>query len=292
MTSATRTAPPPAAVELNSGPLRLALRPDLGGCIAGLWLGDVPVLRSTEPGSLTGARLSGCYPLAPYSNRLGYRRFRWLGRDYTTEPNFDDNPHSVHGVAWQRPWEVHEVSAAAARLSCRHGGDAHWPFAFDLEQHFALGAGTLDVRLAFTNRAAHAQPVGLGWHPYFPKRARSRLHIELSERWDNDASGLPVRRVAQPAGIDADIAHLEFDNCFEGWHGAARLRDEKLSLRLTSSLRYLVVFTPQTKPYYCVEPVSHVSNAIHMAEPAACGLAALEPGAVLQATMRLEVGAA
>ena len=293
MTPAATTATPPAFVELNSGPLRLALRPDLGGCIAGLWLGDVPVLRSTEPGELTGARLSGCYPLAPYSNRLGYRRFRWLGRDYTTEPNFDDNPHSVHGVAWQRPWQVQEQSASAARLSYQHGGDAHWPFAFDLEQRFDLGTnGALEVQLAFTNRAAHAQPVGLGWHPYFPKRSRSRLHIELSDRWDSDASGLPVRRVAQPGGIDADIAHLDFDNCFEGWRGAARLRDEKLSLRLTSSLRYLVVFTPQTKPYYCVEPVSHVSNAIHMAEPAACGLLALEPGAVLQATMRLEVGAA
>jgi aldose 1-epimerase len=36
-----------------------------------------------------------------------------------------------------------------------------------------------------------------------------------------------------------------------------------------------VVFTPDTKrDYYCVEPVSHVSNAIHMADPAAHGLRA------------------
>jgi len=151
--------------------------------------------------------------------------------------------------------------------------------------------GAMDVRLRFTNLAPHAQPAGLGWHPYFPKRARSRLHIELAERWDNDATGLPVRRVAQP-GIDADVAHLEFDNCFEGWRGAARLRDEKLSLRLTSSLPYLVVFTPQAKPYYCVEPVGHVSNAIHMADPAAHGLASVEPGQSLEAWMRLEIGSA
>ena len=283
--------PTPSIVELRCGDMRLALRADLGGSVAGLWRDGLPVLRSSEPSELESARGSACYPLAPYSNRLGYRRFRWLGREHTTEPNFDDNPHSVHGVAWQRPWAVAESAADTALLRLRHAGDAHWPFDFELEQRFALEANALELRFKFTNLAAQAQPVGLGWHPYFPKRARSRLHIELAERWDNDATGLPVRRVAQP-GIDADVAHLEFDNCFAGWRGAARLRDEKLSLRLTSSLPYLVVFTPQSKPYYCVEPVGHVSNAIHMTDPAAHGLATVEAGQALEAWMRLEVAGA
>jgi len=277
-------------LELRAGDLRLALRPDLGGAIAGFWLGDTAVLRSTEATELSGARLSGCYPLVPYSNRLGYRRFRWLGHEHTTQPNFDEgNPHSVHGVAWQRPWSVLSSSAAAAELSYTHAADAHWPFAFEAQQRFVLSADALELQLSITNRADAPQPVGLGWHPYFPKRPRSRLHIELGERWDNDPSGLPTRRVPQPAGIDGDVAHLGFDNCFEGWKGPARIRDEKLSLRLTSSLPYLVVFTPATKPYYCVEPVSHVSNAIHMSDPPAHGLLALAPGATFEAWMKLEV---
>jgi GNAT superfamily N-acetyltransferase len=70
-----------AALELRAGALRLALRPDLGGCIAGL-LGELPVLRSTPAERLERARLSGCYPLVPYSNRLGYRRFRWHGHQH------------------------------------------------------------------------------------------------------------------------------------------------------------------------------------------------------------------
>jgi len=280
-----------SSLELRAGSLRLALRADLGGCIAGLWREGLPVLRSTEPAQLAGSRLSACYPLVPYSNRLGYRRFRWQGRDYTTQPNFDDNPHSVHGVAWQRPWQVVQAAATQATLRYRHAADAHWPFDFSIEQRFVLTPEALEVRLHFTNTGALQQPVGLGWHPYFPKRTRSRLHIKLAERWDSDASGLPVRRVPQP-GIDADVAHLEFDNCFSGWRGAARIRDEKLSTRLTSSLPHLVVFTPQTKPYYCVEPVSHVSNAIHMADPAAHGLASVEPAQGLEGWMRLEVAAA
>ena len=277
-------------LELRAGDLRLALRPDLGGCMAGLWLGETPVLRSTEAADLAAARLSGCYPLVPYSNRLGYRRFRWQAHDYTTAPNFDDNPHSVHGVAWQRPWTVVSSSATEAELAYRHEPDAHWPFAFEARQRFVLSADALEVHLTFTNHAASPQPVGLGWHPYFPKRPRSRLHIELSERWDSDASGLPTRHVPQP-GIDGDVAHLAFDNCFEGWRGPARIRDEKLRLTLSSSLPYLVVFTPQDRDYFCVEPVSHVSNAIHMSDPAAHGLRTLAPGASFDAWMKLDIAA-
>jgi aldose 1-epimerase len=275
-------------LELHAGNLRLALRPDLGGCIAGLWRGDVAVLRSGEPGALEGARQSGCYPLAPYSNRLGYRRFRWQGHEHTTQANFDDNPHSVHGMAWQRPWSVAAQSESEAELHLVHPGDADWPFAFELRQRFVLTPGALEMHLVFSNTAAQPQPVGLGWHPYFPKRHHSRLHIELTDRWENDPSGLPTRKVPQP-GIDGDVAHLGFDNCFEGWRGPARIRDEKLSMRLTSSLPYLVVFTPDTKPYYCVEPVSHVSNAIHMSDPAAHGLRSVAAGSSFDGWMKLEI---
>lgn len=246
------------------------------------------MLRSTEPAELASSRQSGSYPLAPYSNRLGFRRFRWLGQDHTTQANFDDNPHSVHGVAWQRPWAVVSHDATRAELAYMHEADAHWPFAFEVHQGFDLTPESLTVRLAITNRADQPQPVGVGWHPYFPKRSRSRLHIELTDRWEPDASGLPTRKVPQ-TGIDADVAHLDFDNCFEGWRGEAKIRDERLRIGLRSSLPYLVVFTPQNKPYYCVEPVSHVSNAIHMADPLAHGLRKLGAGETFEASMTLEV---
>ncbi len=277
------------AVELRAGDLRLAMRPDLGGCLAGLWLGDCPVMVSAEAAELKQSRPSASYPLVPYSNRVGWAHFRWHGHDYKTQPNFLPSPHSVHGMGWQRPWQVTAATETSAQLALDHAGDADWPFAFRAEQTAELSPNALTLRMAITNTDKRPAPVGLGWHPYFPKRARSRLHIELSDRWESDpATALPTRRVAQP-GIDGDVAHLSFDHCFEGWQGAARLRDEKLSLKLSSSLPYLVVYTPQDKPYYCVEPVSHVSNAIQMAEPLSHGLRELQPGERFEAWMKLDV---
>jgi aldose 1-epimerase len=275
-------------LELHAGALRLAVRPDLGGSIAGLWHGTTPLMRSTTPGELGSARLSASYPLVPYSNRIGHRHFRWGGKEYTTASNFDDNPHSVHGVAWLRAWDVVSSSTTELVLRHEHKADEHWPFPFVVKQHFHLTPQQLSVQLVFTNTAEIAAPVGLGWHPYFPKRAHSRLHIELTDRWESDASGLPTHKVAQ-AGIDGDVSQFDFDNCFEGWRGPAQLGDETFSLQLTSSLRYLVIYTPQNKPYFCVEPVSHVSNAIQLSTPASHGLVTLEPGQTSDAWMKLDV---
>ena len=60
-------------------------------------------------------------------------------------------------------------------------------------------------------------------------------------------------------------------------------------MQLTSSLPYLVVYTPHAKDYFCVEPVSHVRNAIHMADPAHHGLLTLEPGQTTEAWMKVDV---
>ena len=275
---------------MHAGDLRLALRADLGGSIAGLWHRSTPILRSTEPGDLTSARQSACYPLVPYSNRLAYQRFRWQGRDYTTATNFDDNPHSVHGVGWLRAWEVvahHETSAV---LRYRHTPDAHWPFAFEVQQAFMLTPHSLVVTLAVSNTADMAQPVGLGWHPYFPKRERSHLHIAVSHRWEPNEAQLPVRQVAQ-AGIDGDVSQLAFDHCFDGWRSPARIGDGLFSLQLSSTLPHLVVYTPGNKAYFCVEPVSHVSDAIHGDDPAALGLRTLQPGERCEVSMTLDVAA-
>ncbi len=280
----------PPVLELRAGALRLALRPDLGACISGFWCGDVPVLRSEDDASrLLSARDSGGFVMAPYSNRLGYRRFRWLGQDHSTAPNTEGSPHSLHGTGWSSTWQLLSSADDAAELVCRQVADAAWPFDFELRQRLALTPEGLQIDLSFCNTDIRPQPVGLGWHPWFPKRSRSRLHIELTDRWESDpGTGLPTRKVAQD-GIDSDVAHLGYDHCFEGWRGAARIRDEKLSIRLSASVPYLVVYTPAQMSFFCVEPVSHVSDAVHMAEPAAHGLRTVQPGQTLDASFRLDV---
>ena len=283
----------PRVVELRAGALRLALRPDLGACIAGLWCADLPVLASSDPARLDTAWPSACFALAPYSNRLGHRQFEWQGQHYRTALNHPRSAlHSMHGVAWAHGWRLLSATHSEAVLEYQHSADADWPFAFSLRQRVLLAGDHLLLGLSLRNTDSRKQPAGLGWHPYFVKRAHSHLQIALGGRWDSDsATELPTTR--QPhAGIDAEVAALGLDHCFDGWAGAARIDDEALSLKLTSSLPYLVVFTPSDKPFFCVEPVSHANNALNMADPAALGVRALAPGEAMDAWMRLDIALA
>ncbi len=294
--SGAATASPAASAEvfeLRAGALRLALRPDLGGSIAGLWHHGVPVLRSTEPQALERARAAASFPLVPWSNRIAHGRFVWQGHEHRLAFDRADGPHALHGVGYLARWRVEPPAlpgtpAAEIVLAFEHGGDAAWPFAFAARQRLQLSPTGLRAEIEVTNTGTQPAPFGLGWHPYFPKRARSRLHVDCSGRWELGPDQLPTQLVPQ-AGIDGDVARLAYDNVFEGTSGPARIRDERFSLALRSSLSRLVVYTPQDRDYFAVEPVSHVSNAVNQPVPGALGLVTLQPGQTQQAWMTLDV---
>jgi aldose 1-epimerase len=283
------TVPAAAPFELRAGDLRLAVRPDVGGSLAGLWWRDKPVMRSADPQTLNDTREAASFPLVPYSNRIAHRQFDWRGQAVTLdEASANGGPHAIHGVGVLRPWRVVSQAASAAEWGLSHAADGLWPFSFEATQRAELTADTLSLQFTIVNTGHVPQPVGLGWHPYFPLRSRSHLRAQVGARWDNDTIMLPVARVPV-AGLDADVATQTLDNCFEGWDGQAEIDDECFSLRLRSSLRHLVVYTPPGRDFFCVEPVSHRNDAFHTADPAAHGLRTLQPGERFDASFTLDV---
>jgi aldose 1-epimerase len=283
------------SITLECGPLLCELKPDLGACVAGLWRGGQQVLRSTPAVALQDVRVSASYPLLPYSNRIGWRKLHWAGKDYELPQNFAPEPHTIHGVGWERAWTVEEASAARAVLGYCHAADAAWPFAFDSRQSFTLTADTLEMQLSITNRADVAVPVGLGWHPYFAKSGNSTIAFAATGRWEMDADKLPTRRLAN-TGLDTDCSSLDVDHCYDGWDGVLLLSEAGLRIRVTSDLDCLVVFTTPGRDSIAIEPVSHVNNALALAQqagetPQSLGLRVLQPGETFSARMRIQVQA-
>jgi aldose 1-epimerase len=278
---------------LTAGSFRCEIIPEMGGCIAGLWFDGIAVLRSPSAAHLPSVRQSGSYPLVPFSNRVGHASLLWNGTSHPLVKNFGDEPHAIHGVGWQRPWGLLEADDRFALLSYEHKPDTSWPFAFDTSQAFRLTDNALELTLSITNQSATPTPVGLGWHPYFVKRAASHIAFEATGRWEMDALKLPTQRLGS-MGLDQDCASLDVDHCFDGWSGALHLRDETLSVRVTSPLTRLVVFTNETKDFVAIEPVSHVNNAINLmarqvATADALGVRVLQPGESLSTGMSIHV---
>jgi aldose 1-epimerase len=284
-------------LRLSSGALRCEIVPAMGGAVAGLWMHDIPVLRSTSGAALAKVRDAGSYPLVPFSNRIGQARLPWNGTRHALVPNFPPEPHAIHGIGWERGWSVVEAQAHFALLAFEHQKDATWPFSFDCSQAFRLTADALEITLSVTNQATVVAPFGLGWHPYFVKRPQCHVAFNATGRWEMGDDKLPTHRIAA-TGLDADCATLDVDHCFEGWGGEVELRDPLLRTRLSSSLRRLVVFTEPWRDFVAIEPVSHVNNAVNLASAGVAGslqdlgVELLQPGHSMTASMRIGVALA
>lgn len=282
------------SILLHHGKTKLALRPDIGGSIEGLWLGDLQIMRSVAPGTLTHVKQSASYPFVPYSNRLANAQLHWQGTRYSLNPNFVPEPHAIHGVAWLRAWAVDKAEADFARLTFSHAADAatqgDWPFAFDAWQTFKLTDNSLEMAIGMTNRSTQVVPAGLGWHPYFVKRSQSHLRFDAAGRWEMDAAKLPTSFSAS-GGLDVNGTTLDVDHCYDNWAGTVHLRDEAMDVRISSDLQRLVVYTTPARDSIAIEPVSHVNNAMNQANAAALGVQLLQPGQAYSATMTVEMHA-
>jgi aldose 1-epimerase len=282
-----------ATLSLHHAKLRCDLAPALGGSIAGLWLDDIPVLRSTPGPALRQARLAGSYPLVPFSNRIGQATFSWAGQRHSLLPNNPPEPHAIHGVGWQHLWTVLQADAQRAQLAYKHEADGGWPFAFAAEQEIELANQSLVLRMRLTNQSDAPMPAGLGWHPFFVKRPGSQLRFAASGRWEMNAAKLPTHWLPVP-GLDTDCATLDVDHCFDGWAGVAQLVDELLRTRISANLQRLVVFTNPSRDFVAIEPVSHVNNALQLmqqtdASADALGLQLLQPGNTMSSEMQIHV---
>jgi aldose 1-epimerase len=280
-------------LTLRCGDLWCEIKPELGGCIAGMWLGDVPVLRSTRAQDLHSVRQSGSYPLVPFSNRIGHGQLQWAGTSHPLVKNFEPEAHAIHGVGWERPWEVLESSAQFAMLSFEHKADAAWPFDFDSSQVFKISDNALEMTLSITNQSQVSAPVGLGWHPYFAKHPGSRVTFVATGRWEMGTDKLPTHH-ATHTGLDSDCAALTVDHCFDGWSGTLRLEDSLLRTQVTSALSRIVVFTTPARDNIAIEPVSHVNNALNLmaqtgASAESLGVVILQPGDTYTCAMRIQV---
>ena len=280
-------------IVIESTQWQVGVRPDLGACIESAHFQGQPILRSSAAGTLSNVRLSGCYPLIPFSNRLAHAQLQWNGTSHPLVKNFEGEAHSIHGIGWQRQWQVLEQTDDFCMLSLEHDGKGAWPFAFDASQTFRVSGNSLSITMAITNQSPSAAPVGLGWHPYFVKTPGAQLAFESRSMWEMASDKLPSGE-RKHAGLSQSIDSLQVDNCFSGWSGKATLQDAQRRCTIESNVQHLVVFTAPEKDFIAIEPVSHANNAMNAGnskESEARGVRILQSGQSWQISMSISVEA-
>ena len=291
---------PQQRIHLRAGELHVEIWPEAGGAVARFERNAAigapqPLFRSTPAQQRYSPLELACFPLLPYSNRIRDGRFGFGGAQYCLPRNRPDVAHPLHGVGWLSAWTIAAVEADACELSLHYLAGAGWPFEFRATQRFRLTQAALVIDMTLQNLAATTMPCGLGQHPYFPRPPGTRLRADVSGVWRADADMLPLERVPLPTEWDlvrdCPLDGTFIDNCFDGFTGAATVRwpdGSGLAIEAAAPLDFLVVYNPPAQDYFCVEPVTQLSDGFNIAarpalSAAATGLRTLRSGESLSA---------
>nr|WP_157220774.1 aldose 1-epimerase [Sphingomonas formosensis] len=268
-------------MRLAAGDAEVLLAPDRGGAVLAWRIGGQDMLRPA-PRAARDPLAMASFPLVPYANRIANGRFAFGGRDYRLPRNFGDHPHSLHGLGWLSGWDVQAAASHSATLCHRHPGRGAWPWPYSATQRIELTGEALAIDLAVRNDAAGTAPIGLGLHPYFPVSQATRMQFDAARLWlseppDHLPQALaPAGRLGDWSGGAAAMGTILIDHYYAGWTGVATLRrDARTRLTLTATgARGLHVYRPPDAGFLCLEPVSHMPDAINRPE----GMDELEPG--------------
>ena len=157
-------------------------------------------LTNDKFGNMSFSTFGGAY-LVPYANRIRGTlssdgqsiSIEWHNKTLNLPANWSGkNPeaerHSIHGLILSRKADDYEVSPDGSSVTAHiHAGNfgGHWLSSTDLTIRIDLREDAVDSTIIAKNVGHEAEPMGIGWHPYFAipsgRRDQVRLRIPATE---------------------------------------------------------------------------------------------------------------
>jgi galactose mutarotase-like enzyme len=175
-----------------------------------------------------GYRLGAAF-LVPYPNRIRGKlsadgktlTTEWQGHPLTLPANsIGKNPgaerHAMHGLILKAKTDdvtVKKLPGGEQVTGVIHGGNfgGHWLSKTDLVFTITLTADAVDATIVAHNVGSEAEPISIGWHPYFNlpsgDRTQVRLHIPASTaaEVDNYDNVFPTGKLLPVEGTRFDL---------------------------------------------------------------------------------------
>ncbi len=205
----------------------------------------------------------------------------------------------MHGVAHARAWQLDHLFENEAVLSLRYVPVAEgWPWPFFATQRFVLTPDGLDAELTLRNDGDNGMPAGGGFHPYFVRTPGMRVQFEAAMMWPTDAGEVAIRR--EPITVREDFRSARalpndaLSVYYSDWRQRTVVSREDgatLTLSAEEPLDHFILHAPRGQSYFCLEPVSHVADAVNLAGQGwdGTGLRVLLPGETLRLRMQLRI---
>lgn len=258
-------------VTLVAADYEVVIAPDIGGSLRSLDWKGLPVFRKARTGHILDA---ACFPIVPFCNRIAQGRFAVEGVDHRVPSNFPDgwHPHALHGYGWVRPWQVISHDASSIRLVHDYA-EGVWPWRYRAEQRITVSDDGVRLWMAVVNLGPRPMPSGLGFHPYFPGDDSAVYHGLHRSEWETSPDGLPLVLVDAGEAVDwwqgAPVISRTVDTIQEGRAGALTVRRPASGLQIemepSDALSCTGVYVGQDGDFFCIEPLTHPTDAINRA---------------------------
>jgi aldose 1-epimerase len=235
-----------------------------------------------------------CFAMLPFCSRINNGRFQYGEHQVALTPNFPPEPHAIHGFGWQGLWQLETQSDEACVLVYEHDGaasdDTGWPWTFRASQHVVLLENGLSVTLALENLSHDVMPAGMGLHPHYPFAAGMHVSMACADRVVMTDDSLPMLAKLGDHGevnplADRPWLRRGLDDVFAHRIGGAQVvwpdQPWSLSIEPDPMLAHWIVYAPRDSAFICIEPISHLPNAVNLnplKPPFAGEMKALKPG--------------
>lgn len=275
---------------------RVTVSPTDGGRISSIVAGGRELLRSREAPDVTRPIDYGCFLMAPWVGRLDHGRLPTPDGELSVPPSGGEDPHAIHGVTWDRAWDVVDVTEQRAVLAIDLGGVGNeWPLGGRVTHEITVEPLGLEM-IAVVEAGDRPMPAAVGWHPWFLAGHHAQTFIEMTAE-----QTLVMREDLVPTGertaIDAatelgrqtPIGKRLLDHTYVGTGPGAAITTPRGRLELTWSANTAGVTVHSPEGAVCVEPLTAWPNAPVLAARGTLGtgLVTLDAGAQLRASFRI-----
>lgn len=278
-----------------------------------------------------GYRLGSAF-LFPYPNRIRGTlsadgktlTTQWQGKTITLPANNmgklpTAERHAMHGLILKAKTDdvkVSDIAGGQKVTGTIHGGDfnGHWLSKTDLTITITLTADAVDATVVAKNVGSEAEPVAIGWHPYFNlpsgDRSQVRIHIPGSKAAavDNYDNVFPTGKLNDVKGTQYDLqapegAALAKNFYDDNWSTLAwkkgvvtvKIIDPaaKYGVKiegLSPEIKTIQMYAPPTMPFVAIEDQFNFGDPFGKVwGKMDTGMVTLKPGASTKWHVRLKV---
>lgn len=270
-------------VSLSHGDHRVDVVPVMGAVASWSWRGR-DVFRPSLPKAIAARDPLGlaCFAMAPWVSRVRDSQFHFDGRTVQLKPETDPRlgRFCIHGEVWRAPWHITASTPSSLTMQIGPGPAGAWPWNYACLQSVALDDRGLTMTLSLQSHCDTPFPYTFGLHPYFARRADSRLTARVTHRSILSPEGMPLGEDdATARWRDEKMTRGIQDHCYRGWDGDATIAfpDDGFRVQVRAEgCGFLQVYAPD-EDFFCVEPQTGGPDALNRGPEG--GVRILEPSA-------------